>query len=102
MDLFNSKEKQDEVTEAVEEMTEAVENTVEEATDEPVFAAEVPRNLLEKYSDLDSVYYTIDYAELEDGTWKVIEAGDGSVSGLSESQETEEYYRTLYYCLNED
>lgn len=30
---------------------------------------------------MDSIYYTIDYAELSDGTWKILEAGDGQVSG---------------------
>ncbi len=48
---------------------------------------------MKKYNDLPSNYYTVDYAELEDNTWKVIEAGDGSVSGLSEGQSPEHYYR---------
>ena len=56
--------------------------------------------LIEKYRNLPSCYYTIDYAELVDGTWKVIEAGDGSVSGLSEGQNAEHYYRALYYAWN--
>jgi hypothetical protein len=30
-----------------------------------------------------AVFYTIDFAELEDNTWVVLEAGDGQVSGLS-------------------
>lgn len=59
-----------------------------------------PQNLLEKYNNLNSVYYTIDYAELEDGSWKIIEAGDGTVSGLSVSQDYEQYYKTLYYYFN--
>ena len=58
-----------------------------------MYAPEVPRELIEKYNDLPSNYYTVDYAELEDNTWKVIEAGDGSVSGLSEGQSPEHYYR---------
>ena len=33
-----------------------------------------PQQLLEKYSHLESGYYTVDYAELEDGSWKIIEA----------------------------
>ena len=60
-----------------------------------------PRKLIEKYADVDSVYYTVDYAELEDGTWKVIEAGDGSVSGLASGQDYVEYYRELYRCLGD-
>lgn len=58
-----------------------------------------PAELLEKYSNLSSCYYTIDYAELSDGTWKVIEAGDGSVSGLSENQNIYSYFRTLFYAF---
>lgn len=60
-----------------------------------------PDELLEKYGNLPSVYYTVDFAELEDGTWKIIEAGDGSVSGLSMNQNYEEYFRKLYYCMEE-
>ncbi len=52
-------------------------------------------------SYFDSIYYTVDYAELEDGTWKVIEAGDGSVSGLAPGQDYVEYYRELYRCLGD-
>lgn len=62
------------------------------------YVPEVPRELVMKYASLDSVYYTVDFAELEDGSFKVIEAGDGSVSGLSESQDAEQYYRALYHC----
>lgn len=40
------------------------------------------------------------YAELDDGTWKVMEAGDGSVSGLSENQDYDHYYRSLYDVFN--
>ena len=46
-----------------------------------LYTNQPPEDLIRKYSNLQSRYYTIDYAELSDGTWKVIEAGDGSVSG---------------------
>lgn len=65
------------------------------------FAQEPPKELVEKYKNLPSTYYTVDFAELMDGTWKVIEAGDGSVSGLSEFQDMEQYFRALYYALND-
>jgi hypothetical protein len=42
----------------------------------------------------------VDFAELEDGSWTIIEAGDGSVSGLSENQDYASYFRALYYCFN--
>lgn len=64
------------------------------------FTQEPPAELLEKYKNLSSHYYTIDYAELTDGTWKIIEAGDGSVSGLSHNQNAEKYFITLYNILN--
>ncbi|MBO5354272.1 MAG: ATP-grasp domain-containing protein [Lachnospiraceae bacterium] len=73
--------------------------TVSRNSTQPIFAPEVPRELVEKYKNLGSVYYTVDFAELEDGSWKVIEAGDGSVSGLSENQDMEGYFRTLYHCF---
>ena len=66
---------------------------------QPNYAPEVPKELVEKYNDINSAYYTVDFAELEDGTWRVIEAGDGSVSGLSEFQDAEQYYRALYQCF---
>lgn len=58
-----------------------------------------PKELLEKYSNFGSIYYTVDYAELEDGSWKIIEASDGGVSGLSEFQDYEQYFRALYQCF---
>ena len=63
------------------------------------YTSEPPKELLRKYSNLNSPYYTIDYAELTDGSWRIIEAGDGEVSGLSEDQDYEQYYRALFYCF---
>lgn len=54
-----------------------------------------PEELVKKYSALDSPYYTVDYAELADGSWKVLEAGDGSVSGLSPGQDMGAYFRAV-------
>ena len=65
------------------------------------FTQEPPKELVMKYKNLPSMYYTVDFAELADGTWKVMEAGDGSVSGLSEFQDAEQYFRALYYALND-
>lgn len=45
--------------------------------------------------------FTVDYAELEDGSWKIIEAGDGQVSGLAEYQDYDQYLRVLYEYINE-
>lgn len=61
--------------------------------------AEPPKEMVEKYRNLPAKYYTIDFVELSDGTWKIVETGDGSVSGLSDNQDYEEYYRKVYYCF---
>lgn len=65
------------------------------------YAAEPPRELLEKYTDLNSPFYTIDVAELADGSWRIIEAGDGQVSGLSEGQDYGAFFRSLHICFRE-
>ncbi|MCR5736307.1 MAG: ATP-grasp domain-containing protein [Eubacterium sp.] len=36
---------------------------------------------------------------MEDGTWRVIEAGDGQVSGLSINQDYESFFRALSVLL---
>ncbi|MBQ9008506.1 MAG: ATP-grasp domain-containing protein [Clostridia bacterium] len=66
------------------------------------YTPEVPMELIRKWQGLDSVFYTIDYAELEDGTWKIIETGDGSVSGLSDGQDARSFFRKLYICGMEE
>lgn len=58
-----------------------------------------PTELIEKYNGLDSKFYTVDYAEMTDGRWIIIETGDGSVSGLSDFQNYNEFFRALYYCF---
>ena len=63
------------------------------------YTPEPPKELIEKYRNLDSLYYTVDYAELEDATWRIVEAGDGEVSGLSDNQDYEQYFRALYQCF---
>jgi hypothetical protein len=60
----------------------------------------VPNELIEKYKNLPSPFYTVDYAELEDGTWKILEAGDGQVSGLSPNQDAESFFRTINIIQN--
>ena len=63
------------------------------------YTPEPPKALIEKYRNLGSPYYTVDFAELNDGTWKIIEAGDGEVSGLSDNQDYKHYFRILYQCF---
>ena len=68
---------------------------------QPEYICAPPEKLVKKYSGLKSPYYTIDYAELTDGTWKIIEAGDGSVSGLSPAQDAAAYFRALYQAVKD-
>ena len=48
--------------------------------------------LKEIIPNIDSNFFTIDIAEKEDGTWMVLECGDGQVSGLSPDQDEFIYY----------
>ncbi len=62
---------------------------------QPSRAECLPAGLAEKYASLDSPFYTVDFAQLQNGQWIVIEAGDGGVSGLSPNQNAQAFYRTL-------
>ena len=59
------------------------------------FINEVPQPLVGKYINLPSPFYTVDFAELADGSWKILEAGDGQVSGLSDNQNARAFFRAL-------
>lgn len=72
-------------------ITQSVYNTL--------FSTQPPKDLIEKYKNLPSPFYTIDFAELSDGTWIVLEAGDGQVSGLSDHQDREEFIEKLTEVL---
>lgn len=67
---------------------------------QPQYTPEFQIDFIKKYTNLDSPMYTIDCAELSDGTWKIIEAGDGQVSGLSCGQNYYNFFRTLYYIFS--
>ena len=69
--------------------------SVSRNSQQPDYAAAVPRSLAEKYAMLPSPFYTVDYAEKEDGQWIVVEAGDGGVSGLSAGQDYEAFFRAV-------
>ena len=51
--------------------------------------------------EIDSNYFTIDIAEMENGMWMIIETGDGQVSGLSPEQNCLEYYASMEGQLKE-
>lgn len=54
-----------------------------------------PVELINKYKMLDSPFFTLDFAQLEDDSWIIIESGDGQVSGITDSSQTETFYRML-------
>lgn len=55
----------------------------------------VPEELVRELPLLPSHFYTVDFAELEDGRWIVIEIGDGQVSGLSPNQYVFRFYEAI-------
>lgn len=61
----------------------------------------VPKNFVMKFANLQSNYYTVDFAELSDGSWTIIETGDGQVSGLSPNQFPFKYYDDIRRILTE-
>ena len=54
-----------------------------------------PIELINKCKMLDSPFFTLDFAQLEDDSWIIIESGDGQVSGITDSSQTETFYRML-------
>ena len=64
--------------------------------------AEPPTELVQRYRKLSSVFYTLDYAELSDGSFTILESGDGSVSGLASGEDAANFYRKLYRALNQN
>lgn len=67
---------------------------------QPQYATEFPTDFIKKYTNLGSPFYTVDCAELSDGTWKIIETGDGQVSGLSCEQNYNDFFKSLYYAFS--
>jgi len=61
----------------------------------------VPLDFVKKFSNMPSKFYTVDFAELSDGKWIVIETGDGQVSGLSPNQIAFKYFDDIRGILLE-
>ena len=64
-------------------------------SNQPTISPAPPDELVAACAGLGSPYYTVDFAELDDGGWAVIETGDGQVSGLAAAQDPVIYYRVL-------
>lgn len=71
--------------------------SVAKNSDQPGDAKNVPVELIRKYKDLPSPFYTVDFMECADGDFNVIETGDGGVSGLTASQDPFSFYQALTY-----
>ena len=69
-------------------------------SEQPVDVPSVPTLLLSKYTM--PGFYTVDYAELDDGTWTIIECGDGQVSGLPETLSPHEFYSQIHNIFETD
>jgi hypothetical protein len=50
-------------------------------SEQPEDAPVVPKELVQWCENKGSNFYTVDFAELEDGNWIIVEAGDGQYSG---------------------
>jgi len=59
----------------------------------------VPLNFIDQFKNLHSNYYSVDFAELHDGSWIIIEVGDGQVSSLSPNQRPFKYYDDMRRIL---
>ena len=70
-------------------------------SNQPTTTPAPPQALTEAYTSLDSPFYTLDFAELEDESWTIIEAGDGQVSGLAAADHPTRFYEQLA-CINAD
>lgn len=68
-------------------------------SNQPASVAKPPEELVLACSNLGSPYYTVDFAERADGTWIVVETGDGQVSGLAAAQDPVIYYQVLADAL---
>lgn len=67
-------------------------------------AATISVTELDKFATLaqsiPSNFFTMDIAEKEDGTWMILECGDGQVSGLAAHEEPIKFYNKLNNILN--
>ncbi|NME72693.1 ATP-grasp domain-containing protein [Flammeovirga aprica JL-4] len=51
--------------------------------------------------NIESNFFTMDIAQKKDGSWIIMELGDGQVSGLPDNANTDEYYKNLKEMTNE-
>ncbi|MDP4182678.1 MAG: ATP-grasp domain-containing protein, partial [Bacillota bacterium] len=64
--------------------------------------SKAPIEFVELFTGLNSNFYTVDFAELENGQWIVIEVGDGQVSGLSPNQYVFKFYDEIRAIIQKE
>ena len=69
--------------------------TIEPNSNQPADASKLPLDIVQKVQNLPSPFYTVDFAEMENGEWMVVETGDGQVSGLGPNQNPFVFYSKL-------
>lgn len=52
---------------------------------------------IKQFSNINSNFYTVDYACRKDGAWIIVEIGDGQVSGLPGCNDKQDFYAWLYH-----
>lgn len=66
--------------------------TVSKNSNQPANSAYLPMAFAERFGNLRSNFYTVDFAQTTGGDFIVLETGDGQVSGLSPGQLVFKYY----------
>lgn len=64
-------------------------------SDQPEDCPAPPNDYLLKQTIVNSPFYSVDYAELANGSWTIIEVGDGQVSGLPTSVDPKCFYEEI-------
>ena len=70
-------------------------------SNQPLNLNKPPKSLIESLTNLDSNFYTIDFAETKDENkkWIILETGDGQVSGLPAACDIKYFYTKLIQIL---
>lgn len=64
-------------------------------SNQPEDCSAPPHEYLSTQNIVACPFYTVDYAELDDGSWTIIETGDGQVSGLAASDNPTRFYEEI-------
>lgn len=63
------------------------------------FCPAPPAELVQRAAGFHSPFYTVDFAELDNGGWTILETGDGQVSGIASEAFAEEFVDKLIAAL---